>query len=75
MGFFSSTGSKQPIATGNWGCGAFRGDPFLKAMVQYLACTATGRDLVYYTFGSVHLQNDIYKCFRVVVDKKLTVGR
>lgn len=27
------------IATGNWGCGAFGGDPELKAMIQWLAAS------------------------------------
>ena len=29
----------QAIATGNWGCGAFAGDPQLKAIVQWLAAS------------------------------------
>lgn len=27
------------VATGNWGCGAFGGDPELKAIVQWLAAS------------------------------------
>lgn len=27
------------IATGNWGCGAFGGDPELKAIIQWLAAS------------------------------------
>lgn len=27
------------IVTGNWGCGAFGGDPELKAMIQWLAAS------------------------------------
>lgn len=27
------------IATGNWGCGAFGGDPEVKAIVQWLAAS------------------------------------
>lgn len=27
------------IATGNWGCGVFGGDPELKAMIQWLAAS------------------------------------
>lgn len=40
-----------PVATGNWGCGVFRGDPALKAMLQWLAASAEGRAVRYYPFG------------------------
>jgi len=39
-----------PVATGNWGCGAFRGDPCLKAIVQWIAASVEGRTLRYCTF-------------------------
>ncbi|XP_010522260.1 PREDICTED: poly(ADP-ribose) glycohydrolase 1 isoform X2 [Tarenaya hassleriana] len=40
------------IATGNWGCGAFGGDPELKAMIQWLAASQARRPYIsYYTFG------------------------
>ncbi|XP_076881005.1 poly(ADP-ribose) glycohydrolase 1-like [Bidens hawaiensis] len=45
------------IATGNWGCGAFGGDPELKAMIQWLAASQALRPfVVYYTFGLEALQ-------------------
>jgi poly(ADP-ribose) glycohydrolase len=47
------------IATGNWGCGAFGGDLYLKFLVQWCAASAAGRPLVYYTFGNVQLASDI----------------
>ncbi|KAK3092578.1 hypothetical protein FSP39_004576 [Pinctada imbricata] len=41
----------RPISTGNWGCGAFRGDPHLKAMLQWMAASYAGVPFVlYYTF-------------------------
>lgn len=40
-----------PVATGNWGCGAFGGDPALKALVQWLAASAEGRAVRYSSFG------------------------
>lgn len=27
------------ISTGNWGCGAFGGDPEIKSMIQWLAAS------------------------------------
>lgn len=42
----------RPVATGNWGCGVFRGDPELKALIQWVAASAAGCPVVvYHTFG------------------------
>ena len=47
----------RPVVTGNWGCGAFGGDPQLKAMLQWMAVSLSGRpELVYCTFHSRQLQ-------------------
>jgi poly(ADP-ribose) glycohydrolase len=40
-----------PIATGNWGCGVFLGDPPLKAVLQWIAASAEGRAVRYFSFG------------------------
>lgn len=40
-----------PVATGNWGCGVFGGDPALKAVIQWLAASAEGRAVHYLSFG------------------------
>lgn len=41
------------IATGNWGCGAFRGNPQLKSLLQWAAASCAGApSLHYYTFES-----------------------
>ena len=41
----------RPVATGNWGCGAFKGDPQLKSMLQWTATSAAGRpQMIYCTF-------------------------
>ena len=43
----------RPVATGNWGCGAFKGDPQLKSMLQWVATSAAGRpQMIYCTFGN-----------------------
>ena len=44
-----------PVATGNWGCGAFLGDPMLKAIVQWIAASAEGRAVRYFTFGDARV--------------------
>ena len=41
----------RPVASGNWGCGAFKGDPQLKCLLQWMAVSACGRpELKYHTF-------------------------
>uniref|UniRef100_A0A2P2KS05 PolyADP-ribose glycohydrolase 1-like isoform X2 n=1 Tax=Rhizophora mucronata TaxID=61149 RepID=A0A2P2KS05_RHIMU len=46
------------IVTGNWGCGAFGGDPELKTIIQWLAASQALRPyILYYTFGIEALQN------------------
>uniref|UniRef100_A0A0G4HFU9 poly(ADP-ribose) glycohydrolase n=1 Tax=Chromera velia CCMP2878 TaxID=1169474 RepID=A0A0G4HFU9_9ALVE len=41
---------RVPFATGNWGCGAFGGDPQLKSMIQWVACSEAGRHMLYFPF-------------------------
>ena len=37
-----------PIATGNWGCGAFMGDPQLKSLLQWMAASRQRAPVLYY---------------------------
>ena len=40
----------RPVATGNWGCGKLGGDVQLKALIQWMAVSASGRPaMVYFT--------------------------
>jgi poly(ADP-ribose) glycohydrolase len=46
-----ATREKFPdIATGNWGCGAFKGEPSVKAVIQWAAACECGRKLKYFPF-------------------------
>jgi len=47
----------KPFATGNWGCGAFGGDPQLKFLLQWIMCTCTNRKMTYLPFGENMLAN------------------
>ncbi|KAJ6661620.1 hypothetical protein lerEdw1_013859, partial [Lerista edwardsae] len=62
------------VATGNWGCGAFGGDSRLKALIQILAASEAGRDVVYFTFGDAELMRDIYSMHTFLIEKGQTVG-
>lgn len=48
---FRRDARNRAVATGNWGCGVFLGDPALKAIVQWLAASAEGRAIRYFPFG------------------------
>lgn len=43
---------QRPLATGNWGCGVFGGDPQVKSLLQWVAASQAGlRTIYYYSFG------------------------
>ncbi|KAL1436454.1 hypothetical protein MTO96_049685 [Rhipicephalus appendiculatus] len=65
---------RSAIATGNWGCGAFRGDPQLKAMIQLMAASVAGRDLVYFTFGDKQLCQRLRAEYHLLTKCDMTVG-
>lgn len=61
------------VATGNWGCGAFRGNPRLKALIQIMASNAAKRHIVYYTFENVELRNDIFGIHRFLAQHRVKI--
>ncbi|XP_051767118.1 poly(ADP-ribose) glycohydrolase [Ctenopharyngodon idella] len=64
---------KTAIATGNWGCGAFKGDPKLKALIQLMAAAVADRDMAYFTFGNEHLAYEIQRMHDILAKEKVTV--
>ena len=71
----SSSGKNAAVATGKWGCGAFRGDPHLKTVIQWMAASAAGRDMVMFTFDSKELVADIGRLYHWVVSNHVTVSQ
>eukprot|EP00484_Ammonia_sp_Unknown_P013105 CAMPEP_0197078180 /NCGR_PEP_ID=MMETSP1384-20130603/212988_1 /TAXON_ID=29189 /ORGANISM="Ammonia sp." /LENGTH=565 /DNA_ID=CAMNT_0042517045 /DNA_START=77 /DNA_END=1777 /DNA_ORIENTATION=- len=66
----------EVISTGNWGCGIFRGDPMLKAMLQWISATLVGRNIAYYTFTDRRVANgELAKLVSQLRKKKVTVGQ
>ncbi|MBA2538379.1 MAG: hypothetical protein H0V17_01985 [Deltaproteobacteria bacterium] len=63
----------RAIATGNWGCGAFHGDPPHKAVLQWLAASAEGRAIRYYSFGDPRV-GDLAGFARAARERSFTVG-
>ncbi|KAL6255823.1 hypothetical protein P5V15_013066 [Pogonomyrmex californicus] len=63
------------IATGNWGCGAFRGNPKLKVLIQLMAAAVAGRSMVYFTFGNTKLRDDVAAMYAHLVHHDIEIAR
>ncbi|KAH7721575.1 hypothetical protein AAVH_10874, partial [Aphelenchoides avenae] len=66
--------SSQQIATGNWGCGAFRGDLELKGLIQLMAATAADRSLGYFTFNDNMWSERLNDMVALLHEKNVTVA-
>ncbi|KAK7307991.1 hypothetical protein VNO77_41532 [Canavalia gladiata] len=67
-------GNNIGVATGNWGCGAFGGDPEVKTIIQWLAASQALRPFIaYYTFGLKALQN-LDEVAHWILSQRWTVG-
>ena len=64
-----------PVATGNWGCGAFGGDKSLKAVLQLMCAAVTKRDVIYFTFGDNELGNKLVELHHKLVGSRTTVSQ
>ncbi|XP_018010654.1 poly(ADP-ribose) glycohydrolase [Hyalella azteca] len=76
-GFRPLSGSIGPavaVATGNWGCGAFRGDPHLKALLQIASCAAAGRDIAYFTFHDSDFKHRLSDLHDFLTRRSVTAG-
>ncbi|KAM9734422.1 LOW QUALITY PROTEIN: poly(ADP-ribose) glycohydrolase [Menidia menidia] len=73
---FRGSGPQEPdIATGKWGCGAFNGDPQLKAVVQLMAAARAKRGVAFFTFGDEQLKTGLEALYGHLVGGGATVGR
>ncbi|ESO05723.1 hypothetical protein HELRODRAFT_131512, partial [Helobdella robusta] len=63
-----------PVATGKWGCGAFRGNPELKALIQLMSASECGRDMFFLTFGDANLAESLHHVHQLLVAHNKTVG-
>lgn len=74
MGCEGSKANLPAVATGNWGCGAFRGNPKLKVLLQLMAVAVTDRSMVYFTFGDTSLRDDIAEMYMHFMKHETNIG-
>lgn len=65
----------QPVATGFWGAGAFQGHPIKSALIQFMICCVTRRNLIFYTFGDEVAEVEVAEIFNFLSIKKVTVKK
>jgi len=64
-----------PVATGNWGCGVFKGDPHLKFLIQVMAATEAGREVKYYTYGDGKLSRELRSMAGMLRTNKVPISK
>ncbi|KAL7059132.1 hypothetical protein AAHC03_013892 [Spirometra sp. Aus1] len=63
------------VVSGHWGCGAYRGNKALKALIQLMACAQAGKALAYSTFGDHTFADDVQRIYSSLAASKCTVGQ
>lgn len=75
---FDGAGEKSDnlpaIATGNWGCGVFRGDSILKALIQLMVAACYKRQLCYFTWKDVDLKHKLDHLYKLIRSTHIDVG-
>ena len=71
----ASPGELVPVATGNWGCGAFGGNKELKTLIQWMAASKVGRPVQYFAFREKKLSEKQEKVTKLLLEHKVTVGQ
>ncbi|XP_031731065.1 poly(ADP-ribose) glycohydrolase [Anarrhichthys ocellatus] len=74
-GFKGRDHDEPDIATGKWGCGAFNGDPQLKAVIQLMAAARAKRGLAFFTFEDEQLKLGLERTHHLLVTERTTVGK
>ncbi|CAG9802342.1 unnamed protein product [Chironomus riparius] len=74
-GFYNQYKSKQAIASGFWGCGAFNGHPIKSALIQLMACRMTRRYLVFFTFNDEEMKLYLENLFEFLVNNSISISQ
>ncbi|MFH4981007.1 hypothetical protein AB6A40_007716 [Gnathostoma spinigerum] len=73
-GFIVKESIPKTIATGNWGCGVFRGNLELKSLIQLMAASVCGRKICYFTFGHQKFATDLLSIYMSLKGNRVTVA-
>eukprot|EP01006_Ploeotia_vitrea_P009746 TRINITY_DN24218_c0_g1_i1.p1 TRINITY_DN24218_c0_g1~~TRINITY_DN24218_c0_g1_i1.p1 ORF type:complete len:514 (+),score=43.35 TRINITY_DN24218_c0_g1_i1:59-1543(+) len=66
---------RHTLSTGHWGCGAFRGNKELKALIQLMAASEAGfHHIDYYTFGDAEITSALDALLDELHQASITVG-
>ena len=71
---FSMPGAPDRIATGNWGCGLFKGDVELKSILQWLAASRAGRAIHYHPWNEERVYRELPPLAERLCASRITVG-
>ena len=71
----TNTQTLTPVATGNWGCGAFGGNKQLKTLIQWMSASRAGREVKYYSFKETDLSQEQAKITTKLLSKHVTVSQ
>lgn len=71
---FTIPDSPSNVATGNWGCGAFGGDPELKSVIQWAAACRAGKAMHYFPWDSERIHQGLPALASRLVERGVTVG-
>lgn len=76
VGFYNPSHDQtpKPVSTGNWGCGVFGGDIYLKSMIQLMAASVNNRAVIYHTFRNKDIRNKLDCMWMLAARYNLTVG-
>jgi len=69
-----TTEDLPPISTGNWGGGAFLGNRPLKALLQWMAASHVGREVLYYSFKEKDVTEPLISISKALLSHQVTVG-
>ena len=72
ISFLSDQTSSAAISTGNWGCGAFGGNPHLKFVIQLMAASTAKRSVVYFTFFDQKLKSELEEIYSRIKTKSVS---
>jgi poly(ADP-ribose) glycohydrolase len=62
------------VATGNWGCGVFCGDPELKSIIQWLTASRADKVMHYFPWDNESIRSGLPKLASTLTERGVTVG-